>query len=298
MRTFLQNCLPIFAVVLTGCSTIINGGAPPQTTRIEDDLKAIEKHLAGAASIDEFYKNPSESARNQFISARLVSMNIRYLEFVRTTTSERQAIDAASDILVLSLGLAGATFNAAGTKTVLAAVSSGISGGATALNKHYFFEKTIPALVATMNAKRLEAMIPILQGRGKLLSEYSLEQAITDLNQYYQAGTFLGALQAIHNDAGARQVEANAVIATLTEIPDDLIKRKADMIAAINSLQAANLDVAKAAVAKLLPTDTPGKTLAELQGQLRRAVRSTHTDKDAILRVEQGMKETGILKNP
>ena len=67
-------------------------------------------------------------------------------------TAERQLLDSAAGMLELGLNLAGTAVAAAGTKTILSAIAAGVTGSKEIVDKNYFFEKTIPALVGQMNA--------------------------------------------------------------------------------------------------------------------------------------------------
>ena len=63
-----------------------------------------------------------------------------------------------------------------------------------------------------MNAERKEALIPIVRGIGKSLDDYPFARALSDLHIYYQAGTFIGALQAIQKDSGVKEEKADKVL--------------------------------------------------------------------------------------
>jgi|GEM_PF-2986311 len=194
---------------LSGCETVGSGGAPKLSYNVDEDLAAHEKHFSSAAKLDEIYKNPTEAKRNEFIAGRLVLINIQYLRFIKKTTSEKQCIDAATDILVLSLNLVGTTGVTTDTKTILHAISAGLEGSKTTVDKHYYYEKTVPALVAAMNAQRKNVLKTLIVGRGKSLDEYPFEKALCDLYDYYMAGTFAGAIQTIQVDAGVKEAQAD-----------------------------------------------------------------------------------------
>ena len=46
---------------------------------------------------------------------------------------------------------------------------------------------------------------------------YSFEQALSDLHIYYQAGTFLGALQAVQKDSGVKEGQADEEIKNIVK---------------------------------------------------------------------------------
>jgi hypothetical protein len=52
------------------------------------------------------------------------------------------------------------------------------------------------------------------------LSNYSVDQGLVDLATYYQAGTFVSALQAIIDTAGKEKSESDKKVSDLKGIPD------------------------------------------------------------------------------
>lgn len=140
-------------------------------------------------------------------------MNIQYIKFIRKFAVEKAQLDTAADILVIGLDLAGTLVGGASTKAILAAISGGTSASRISINKNFFHEKTVPVLITAMNAQRKEALIPIFQGIGRSLDDYPFARALSDLHVYYQAGTFIGALQAIQKDSGAKEKQADSDLA-------------------------------------------------------------------------------------
>ncbi len=205
------RCTPkiiILAVVFSlvgGCATMRYGGAPEPSFNINADIKDLSQHFEGSTSITKFYANPSPEARNEFITGRLTLINLQYLKFIRSLTSERQLLDTATAISILGLGLSGSLVPLAETKAILAAVSAGLTGTKEAVDKNYYFQKTIPALVAQMNANREEALTPLLVGAKQSLEDDPLASAVVDLNRYYLAGTFSGAIEAIQANASVQE---------------------------------------------------------------------------------------------
>lgn len=196
--------------LLAGCTTMRYAGAPEPTSNLNTDIDELSRHFEGSNSITNYYKNESKTARDEFIVGRLTLMNLRYLKFIRNLTSERQLLDSATAITAMGLGLAGSMVPLAQTTRILAAVSAGVAGTKEVIDKNYYFEKTVPALVAQMNAERQKALTPILEGMQKDIKQYPLGKAVVDLNNYYIAGTFAGAIQSIQADAGKKEEESKA----------------------------------------------------------------------------------------
>src|SRR5712691_11236197 len=59
-----------------------------------------------------------------------------------------------------------------------------------------------------MNAQRKAALVLILEGIKRDIEVYPMALALSDLSEYYFAGTFTGALQAIEKDAGVKEAAA------------------------------------------------------------------------------------------
>ena len=257
-RSAWASTLLLLLTLLMGCESVRYGGAPAPSFDIDKDLKELAKKYGEDISIEKFYQNPTKEARNEFITGRLVMMNIRYIQFVRKSTSDKQLLDSATDILVLSLNIAGAAVSAAGTKTVLAAIAAGVTGSKVVIDKNFYYEKTVPALVGAMNASRKQKLAAILEGMTKDLDEYNFAQAVTDLHEYYFAGTFLGAIQAIQTDSGAKEQVQDAKIdvirAKLSRVEPEIVITKGSLTDAIGKLKPEDLDKIKAAL-KLLDGD-------------------------------------------
>lgn len=280
-------------VALAGCATIRHGGAPEPSFDVDRDLEQLAKQFGEADTITDFYRNPSVDARNRFASGRVTMMNIRYIQFVRQSTSDKQLLDSAAAMLTLGLNLAGTAVGAAGTKTVLAAIAAGVTGSKEVVDQNYYFEKTVPALVAQMNAERKKALIPILVGSRQPLDDYPFAQVVTDLHNYYFAGTYIGALQAIQGDAGAKEQRQDQIIARLVPVSETDIVTKQALTRAIGRLSAADLPKIRQAVQALDPRAAAGTTLAEGQEQLQGYVRGARTPA-SIAEVAKAFTDAGI----
>ena len=127
----------IIIVMLSGCSSLRNGGAPDMSFDIEKDLSHLSKEFESSTNITDYYAVSGASnrkdARNRFISGRLVQIDLQYLKFIRTLTSNKQQLNAATDIALLSINLAGTIVSSAQAKTNLAA--AGLIGIKTTIDK-------------------------------------------------------------------------------------------------------------------------------------------------------------------
>jgi hypothetical protein len=203
------------ASLLAGCATVRHGGAPEPAFNSDKDLKDLEELFAPAASIVKIGASPNADARNSFIDGRLALYNIRYVRFVRDLGVDKQHLDAATDILLLGINLSSAATSAIRTKTNLALLAAGVTGAKITVDKHFYFDKTIPALISTMNAQRKQVLLEILRGRSQSMAEYPLLRALDDLNTYELAGTLVGAIDVLQSEAAVKDKAADQKIREL-----------------------------------------------------------------------------------
>lgn len=198
---------------LTGCGS---AGFPRQSYNPKKQIKELEDTFEKPGMIVRYYamtnvtEAEKKSGRNEIIAGRIALIDLNYNQFIAKFSVTKENLDFGSDITELGLNLATTAVGGAGTKTILGAVSAGVTGGKVSIDKNYFFEKTVPVLITSMNAQRKQALLPIIVGIGKSTDDYPLTQALSDLDTYYFAGTFVGALQAIQADAGSKEVKAQA----------------------------------------------------------------------------------------
>jgi hypothetical protein len=207
-----KRLLSISAVVLiAGCATF-QGGMPDLPFNTEEELGIVKTNLKDAASVNAYYTSPSVESRNKFIASRLVITNIEYLKYIKNLSAEESQIHSAADILVLSLDVAATAFSPATTKTILSSVSSITGGTKLAIDKNAYAGKTMSALISAMNAQRKEVLKRIVVGSAMSLNGYPFEQALSDINDYYLAGTINGALSSIQRDAAVKEANADSAI--------------------------------------------------------------------------------------
>jgi hypothetical protein len=217
----MQRMLIIAAasVALAGCQAV-QGYPTPGMTRLEA-LKSVKADAEIGA--EKAYEAAAEDApkrkqlRDNIVRARIYVADVNYHEFQRSLSTEQKAFAVGSDITVLALAGAGTLAKSTKTKTRLAAWSAGVLGGRSAIDKEIYYDKTLPAIVAQMDASRRTALAVIFAGLAQSDADYSLLEAKADLENYYIAGTLPGALTAITKEAGKQSNVADLKIQAISE---------------------------------------------------------------------------------
>jgi hypothetical protein len=159
--------------------------------------------------------------RNRVIAVYVAAMDARYAEFRRALAKETRSGNFGLDVAALGLGGLGSL--AKGAANELSAASAFLAGSRASLNKEIYFEKTLPALVAVMDANRIKARGAILSHIHDPTIDYPLELAYADLANYELSASLDNAVQQLTTEA-SKKVEAEQAVynsLVLSCDPDD-----------------------------------------------------------------------------
>ena len=211
-RWTLVLALVLVPLGLGACSSL--RAYPNRSGDLDTELKQLDKFHAPTI-LEEYEKKPDAAAkqafRNEVVTARIRAIDLHFGVFQQALFREGVSTNILADWITLGLGGATATIGGATTKAALGAVSAGITGAKTSIDKNVYFEKTMPALLAQMIASRKVASARIQEGLTRAAGLYPLNQALIDLEDYYNAGTIPGAAALIIEQAGATAKKADEV---------------------------------------------------------------------------------------
>lgn len=244
-RAVLSACSAT-ALLLTGCASI--DSAPPRFAAGETALSDADKYFAKV--LDDYAKATDDAKRaairNAFIETRAALIDQAYSGFRQTMYSQRVGMNVGVDLATLGLAAAGAATASEQAKTGLHALSGALIGSKASIDKNVFFDRTLQALLAQMEAMRGTVRLRLLAGMGEGTQRYPLMQARADIEEYYLAGSVLGAIGGITNQALNEQKASS----------DALARRLPSSAQVERKLQGLQVDVATAAGG-----DDPGRQL-------------------------------------
>ncbi|MFZ6876441.1 hypothetical protein ACO0LF_30685 [Undibacterium sp. Di27W] len=158
-----------------------------------------------------------KTLRNEIIDARMAEIDRKFNDFERMLYKQGVGVGVGTDWAVLALSAASTVSRVPNTKTAISAVSTAIVGGAASFDKGAMFDKTMPALMAQMQADR-DTVRAQIRGKEQLpVAQYSWFAAESDLISFAQAGTIPAAINSVSKDAGAKATTAKAVMQELTK---------------------------------------------------------------------------------
>jgi hypothetical protein len=202
------------AGMLSGCASL--EGYPKDPENTSRTMTNLQVDFDGTAEQDYYKAAATDEARtplrNTIIIARLRGYNIEFSRFERELLGYSNSLSIGSDLVALTLGGLTSTVGSAGTKAALGAASNGIIGANSAINKDLYFQKTIPALIAQMEANRAKKLLTIIQAMQLPDSKYSLAAALSDLDAYRDSGSIPDAVSSITQSAGSEEQVAEQAI--------------------------------------------------------------------------------------
>lgn len=196
----------ILATGLSGCVSM--RGTPEPVITVADTRKIVAEYKIPA--ILTRYRDLSEPAktsyRNEVLAAYSQAIDANYFAFRTGLSSESRQAGLAFDIGLLGYASLATVVESAAEN--LAAASALAAGSRAAVDKNLYFEQTIAALIAGMDAERLNIRTGIVQKMSLPAADYPLTAALSDLVEYQNAGTLDHAITVITDEAVKERVAA------------------------------------------------------------------------------------------
>jgi hypothetical protein len=133
-------------------------------------------------------KSDSERTRlrDEVVANKILAYDVIFEDFAWNAWTADSGVATLSDWVVLGLTAAGSVATG-GTTQVLSATAAAVTGAKTALQKNFLYSKTIDQLIFAMTVNRTQIRTHIQTCLGYPDSQYSLNLALIELEQYKQA---------------------------------------------------------------------------------------------------------------
>jgi hypothetical protein len=222
-----------FCTLLAGCTGVSFQGGDAlketysarvaylkKTYGTEDGLRVA----INAAKIDR-----TGQERNELLNDFIFLIDNNYYFYEKHLYNKKAIYDFGSDVTATSLSTASGVMTGGAVtsaKSILSLVSGGITSTRSSFSQNILQNQNLLAIVAKMREERAKQLVVLQKGMYKTgtttatpLSDYSVDQGLVDLANYYQAGTFVSALQAIIDTAGSQKTQADNQTKELKGVP-------------------------------------------------------------------------------
>ncbi|WP_136658040.1 hypothetical protein [Nitratireductor sp. XY-223] len=197
------------ALVATACSPSVQTG-PPRLYTVDNELTAL-RTTYGVAMVER-YNNAATPAqklgyRNSIILGRMYAIDLAYGRYEARLTQERQQVPFVATVTSIALSGTGVLIADTTTKSVLAAIDTGLKGSVEAYEKDILVQKTIDILQTAMQTNRARIRSDIISRLDLSVAQYPLELGLSDVERYYRAGTLTGGFLTV-TEASASELKA------------------------------------------------------------------------------------------
>jgi hypothetical protein len=262
------------ALALSGCASI-RGMQEPLTAGDVDPAKMI---CPDDGQVKAFNLLPSgidkRNMRDSIIADCIKAIDTNYAHFKVKLQEDAVGSNLTTD--VLSLGLSGAAALTKGqTAKELAQGATVVIGVGTAINKDVFYEQTLPAVEAAMDANRATILAGILNSEKSDANgtSYTLTSAALDIDAYENAGNIYTAIAQLTKTASVSSQTAN------DDVAQAQMKPYVVSGVLVTNVQASLVMLNKSIKALNDPTDRPKlDAIADKIGVTRSASQTFHTE--------------------
>ena len=212
------------AIKLVALSLLIQGCKSPLSTRIDpiyppeldqcqvimvqavDQMEATDPCPKKSANPVVAANKVTDKAgqaplRNRYISQVLMAINRNYRRYKDAYYIGQAGFDTGTDFATLALAGVATVAGGVAAKAALAAAIAGITGAHATIQKNFFENNARDAVFTVMDALREKQLEAIDNSKALPMSEYSMSEALQDLDLYYEMGTVLKAQGAIYGSA-------------------------------------------------------------------------------------------------
>lgn len=220
--------------------------------------------------------------RDRIIMVCVKAINAQYVDFAEQLSTESTGVNLISDVAAQSLATAASLVTKAKLAGELAAGSALSIGIGSSVNKNLFYEQTLPALLASMDARRSKVLTSIVESQNKdrEAKVYTLARAGADLDLLQQAGSLTSAVRELTNSAVQNANEADTVLQAaqrdldigtfVPNTPNDILARVRGAADLVRRLEAANNRAALLTLAQSLGQQPPADASPSYLGGLIR----------------------------
>ncbi len=209
------------ALALSGC--LPSTGTPDRLYSVAYEMEVVrttQEDLVGMYNAYVF-SAPAHARliRNEIIAQRMYAIDVQYTQYENALTREGQEVNFGTLATAGALGTASTLFTPVVTKSVL----SGLSTVTLATKGHYDSEillaQTIRTIQKQMRASRNLVATDISAKLIRSVADYPLSAALSDVEDYYNAGTLTTGVIDTSTTVGIKEDNSKAFKQDVTQAP-------------------------------------------------------------------------------
>jgi hypothetical protein len=186
-------------LIVLACSGLWGAGCslsegPPRLFTVAEETQFIRESITPMtpgqfSALDE---STRFKYRNDWIAARMYAIDIQYTTYEAELTTERQAVGFGASAATLGLTTASGLLTPVVTKNVLTGLAGVATGTRAAYDNDVLLAHSVQWIQTQMRTQRSFVAERIFRAMKASTVDYPLAAALTDLEDYYRAGTLTG----------------------------------------------------------------------------------------------------------
>jgi hypothetical protein len=184
--------------------------------------------------------NKAKAVRNELLENALPFIDSAYLDFINDLQAGRDRTNFVADLVELGTSAAVGITNGERPLQILGVALTAFRGGRRSADLNFYKEQTTPVLISKMDGNRAKVRATILTREQASVEDYQLGAALSDVVDYYNAGTLVRAFTELQKDTAVqtRQSEENVLRLKGVPLTPEISKDVRDLrVAAQDSLQ-------------------------------------------------------------
>ena len=146
--------------------------------------------------------------RNELIENALPYIDEAYLAFITDLQAGRDRNNFILDLVELGTAASVGITNGERPLQIIGVALTAFRGGRRSIDANFYKDTSLPILISKMDGNRAKVRGIILERQGKEANDYPLGAAVSDIVDYYNAGTLVRAFTQLEQDT-ARITEAS-----------------------------------------------------------------------------------------
>ncbi len=222
MGTACRACFIVLAAVaMSGC--IASTRNPERLFPVSYEMEQVR--LGQEELIRQYWallptnSSGARAVRNEIITQRMYAIDVQYTQYETALTREIQEVGFGSLTTAGGLTTAATLVASAGAKTILSALATAILNTKGHYESQLLLAQTMRAIQKQMRLSRNNVAITIAGKMALSVADYPLWAALSDLEDYYQAGTLTSGVIDISTTVGIQESESKGTKDSVTMAP-------------------------------------------------------------------------------
>jgi hypothetical protein len=193
--------------------------------------------------------------RNELIENVLPYVDQAYIDFITDIQAGRDRANFVADLIELGTSAAVGITNGERPLQILGIALTAFRGGRRSADLNFYKEQTTPVLITKMDGNRAKVRATILNREKDDVATYPIGAAISDIVDYYNAGTLVRAFTELQKDTATQTRQAENKVLELKgvtiapEVSQEIRDTTVDAGKVLRNLRLDLTDTAKQAAA-------------------------------------------------